>query len=46
MYFVQNNKEIHLSFKNSETKRTQALAIPYRSRNNCPLVNVGNCAYI
>ena len=25
MYFVRNNEEIHLSFKNSEKQRTQAL---------------------
>ena len=25
MYFVRNNEEIHLSFKNSEKLRTQAL---------------------
>ena len=25
MYFVQTNKEIHLSFKNSEKQQTQAL---------------------
>ena len=25
MYFVRNNKEIHLSFKNSEKQWTQAL---------------------
>ena len=25
MYFVRNNKETHLSFKNSEKQRTQAL---------------------
>ena len=27
MYFVRNNEEIHLSFKNSEKLRTQALTI-------------------
>ena len=27
MYFVQNNEEIHLFFKNSEKKRTQALTL-------------------
>ena len=27
MYFVRNNEEIHLSFKNSEKWRTQALII-------------------
>ena len=26
MYFVRNNEEIHLSFKNSEKQRTQALS--------------------
>ena len=25
MYFIRNNEEIHLSFKNSEKQRTQAL---------------------
>ena len=28
MYFVQNNKEICLSFKNSEKQQTQALSLP------------------
>ena len=28
MYFVQNNKEIYLSFKNSEKQQTQALSLP------------------
>ena len=27
MYFVRTNEEIHLSFKNSEKQRTQALSI-------------------
>ena len=27
MYFVQNKEEIHLFFKNSEKKRTQALTL-------------------
>ena len=27
MYFVQNNEEIHLFFKNSGKKRTQALTL-------------------
>ena len=27
MYFTQNNEEIHLSFKNSEKYRTQALNV-------------------
>ena len=27
MYFVQTNEEIHLSFKNSEKQRTQALTL-------------------
>ena len=29
MYFVRNNEEIHLSFKNSEKQRTQALSLKY-----------------
>ena len=28
MYFVRNNEEIHLSFKNSEKQQTQALTVP------------------
>ena len=27
MYFIRTNEEIHLSFKNSEKQRTQALSI-------------------
>ena len=29
MYFVRNNEEIHLSFKNSEKWRTQAVSLKY-----------------
>ena len=33
MYFVGNNEEIHLSFKNSEKLQTQALNICYENHN-------------
>ena len=31
MYFVRNNEEIHLSFKNNEKQRTQALNVVFVS---------------
>ena len=31
MYFVRNNKEIHLSFKNSEKQQTQALTSTHKA---------------
>ena len=29
MYFIRTKEEIHLSFKNSENKRTQALSLTF-----------------
>ena len=43
MYFVRNNEEIYLSFKNSEKYRTQALRMNYVL---CPLYGVVDSLWV
>ena len=38
MYFVRNNEEIHLSFKNSEKWRTQAVSLKYEFVSSASII--------
>ena len=48
MYFVRNNEEIHLPFKNSEKQRAQALINHMKSetRNKIPRAQLDVCSKV